>query len=306
MPLEEVPSLGRDFDFVVSTGVLHHLEKTETGLTALRKITRKEGSLLVALYGRYGRVGVEILQHFYRAINLTPSKKNLETLRQTLRLLDKKHHPFFSNMDWYGADLYNPSGLVDLLLQKKERLFSVPELGALVEQCGLVVQEFVFRSRYEPSCSALAETPIMSGLGKRPQQDQYAAVELFRATLHMHTVILCRKDRPLKTRQIELSDTAWKSYIPLPNKALCFEKRNCPAMAHTVGFLPGNRYFNIRSPLSGEEWRLLRLVDGTRSFGEILTRSGHPKNEKRIREFFQKMREHEFLFLRGNPDNQEG
>jgi 2-polyprenyl-3-methyl-5-hydroxy-6-metoxy-1,4-benzoquinol methylase len=40
LPIEELPTLGRDFDLVVSTGVLHHMTDPPAGMTALAKSMR--------------------------------------------------------------------------------------------------------------------------------------------------------------------------------------------------------------------------------------------------------------------------
>ena len=43
MPIEEVESLGEEFDFINCTGVLHHLDDPAKGLMMLRKVLAREG-----------------------------------------------------------------------------------------------------------------------------------------------------------------------------------------------------------------------------------------------------------------------
>ena len=55
LPIEELPTLGRDFDLIVSTGVLHHLADPPSGMKALARCLRRDGVLGVMLYAKYGR-----------------------------------------------------------------------------------------------------------------------------------------------------------------------------------------------------------------------------------------------------------
>ena len=61
-PIEELKSLSRDFDLVVSTGVLHHMADPVTGMTALANCLRSDGVAAIMLYARNGRSGLEMLQ----------------------------------------------------------------------------------------------------------------------------------------------------------------------------------------------------------------------------------------------------
>src|SRR5690348_15098959 len=70
LPIEELPSLGLDFDLIVSTGVLHHLADPAAGMKALAGCLRRNGAIGVMLYAKYGRTGVELLQSVFRDLGL--------------------------------------------------------------------------------------------------------------------------------------------------------------------------------------------------------------------------------------------
>jgi len=61
LPIEEVGTLGQDYDLVVSTGVLHHMADPKAGMRALAARLRPDGVAAIMLYARYGRIGVEML-----------------------------------------------------------------------------------------------------------------------------------------------------------------------------------------------------------------------------------------------------
>src|SRR6185369_12143219 len=50
LPIEELSTLGLDFDLVVSTGVLHHMADPLVGMKALAGCLRPDGALGVMLY----------------------------------------------------------------------------------------------------------------------------------------------------------------------------------------------------------------------------------------------------------------
>src|SRR5262249_22229925 len=71
MDLREVRSLGNCFDFILSTGVLHHLADPTKGLRALASVLDPaHGAMVLMLYGRAGRVGIYLLQDALRRMGV--------------------------------------------------------------------------------------------------------------------------------------------------------------------------------------------------------------------------------------------
>ena len=62
LPIEQVDSLDRDFDLIITTGVLHHMADPGLGMRALAHRLRSDGVLAVMLYANYGRYGVQLMQ----------------------------------------------------------------------------------------------------------------------------------------------------------------------------------------------------------------------------------------------------
>ena len=77
LPIEELPSLGRDFDLVVSTGVLHHLADPQVGMNAVASCLRPDGAMGIMLYAKYGRIGLEMLQQFFRDLGLGQNESSI-------------------------------------------------------------------------------------------------------------------------------------------------------------------------------------------------------------------------------------
>src|SRR5271167_3248504 len=58
LAVERAAELGRAFDHVVCTGVLHHLPDPDAGLRARRDALEPAGALHIMVYAPYGRAGV--------------------------------------------------------------------------------------------------------------------------------------------------------------------------------------------------------------------------------------------------------
>src|SRR5580698_6463138 len=91
LPIERVSELGRSFDLVVCTGVLHHLPDPDRGLRALRDVLRPDGAMRLMVYARYGRAGIYMMQEYCRLLEIHPSASDLRTLAATLDMLPKEH-----------------------------------------------------------------------------------------------------------------------------------------------------------------------------------------------------------------------
>ena len=70
LPIERVREIGRSFDLVVCTGVLHHLPDPDHGLRALRDVLRPSGAMRLMVYARYGRAGIYMMQEYCRLLGI--------------------------------------------------------------------------------------------------------------------------------------------------------------------------------------------------------------------------------------------
>src|SRR6202044_1317851 len=80
LPIERVQELGRAFDLVVCTGVLHHLPDPDLGLRALRDVLRPNGAMRLMVYARYGRAGIYMMQENCRLLEISASTTDLQSL----------------------------------------------------------------------------------------------------------------------------------------------------------------------------------------------------------------------------------
>jgi SAM-dependent methyltransferase len=150
----ELGTLDREFDIVVSAGVLHHLDQPLQGWRALKNVTRPGGAMLIALYSALARRELEPARAFARERGYEASGSGLRQFRSDVLSLP-------ATVPWRAAllardDFYNLSMLRDLLFHAREKQFTISKIGdALVELdlvfCGFATDREIqqkFRDRF--------------------------------------------------------------------------------------------------------------------------------------------------------------
>ena len=126
LPVERATELGCKFDYVVCTGVLHHLSDPDKGLRALHDVLEPDGAMHVMVYAPYGRAGVYLLQDYCRRLGIGTSSKEIKDLVASLKALPPDHPliPLLRN----APDFRTEAALADALLHPQDRAYSVPQL----------------------------------------------------------------------------------------------------------------------------------------------------------------------------------
>jgi len=132
-----------------------------------------------------------------------------------------------------------------------------------------------------------------SQIQQLPLEDQYAASELFRGTMLRHSVIAYRDDAPDNLKRINLASDAWLNYVPVRMPDTVCVRERLPPGAVAVLINQSHTYRDIYLPIDATEMRLLDLIDGDRSLGDIadkaLPRSPEGPRLNMVRAFFERL-----------------
>ena len=263
LPIEGVASLGRSFDYVICTGVLHHLADPPTGLRALAEVLAPAGALRLMVYATYGRYGVHLMQEYSRQLGITPTSGEIADLVDTLRELPIGHPLSHALRD--TPDFRDDDALADALLNPRDRSYTVPELLDLVDTAGLRFGRWVHQAPYLPHCGALTETPHGRRIAAMAPSDQFAAVELFRGTLQRHSAIVFRHDSP--PAPLDWDD--WRSFVPIrPDTVISVEER-LPANVSAVLINQAHVDRDLVMFVNAREKRVFEQIDGHTTLGTI-------------------------------------
>lgn len=228
LPIESVGDLGRSFDQVVCTGVLHHLRDPVAGLRSLRDVLTPHGALNLMVYARYGRLGIAMLQEYCRRLGLRPVPGEIEDLLGVLGELPMGHP--MSHVLRDTPDFRDPGAVADALLNPRELSYTVPELFELLAAARVRFVRWVRQAPYKPQCGIMSELSHSRRMTELDEVDQYSLMELFRGTISRHSLVAYRDDSPLP--DLEWQEGKWDSYIPIvPTTAMVVRERLPPGKA---------------------------------------------------------------------------
>jgi len=287
LPIERVGELGRTFDQIVCTGVLHHLPDPNLGLRALRDVLKPTGVIHLMVYAAYGRAGIYMIKEYCRLLGIGSSEQDLRELGETLKSLPGDH-PFAVAMQ--GAlDFGNPDALADALLHPIDRAYTVPQLYELLESCGLSFGRWFEQAPYLSQCGMIAKTPHAGRLAALPPRQQHAAIELYRGTMFKHNVLALRDDRVGASQPITFAGEHWREYIPIAVPwSVCVRER-LPKGSVAVLINRAHAFTDLILPLDKNEDRLFGAIDGKRTVAEILKTVGKDIDERQAAGFFERL-----------------
>jgi SAM-dependent methyltransferase len=288
IPIESIGGLGRSFDLIVCTGVLHHLPDPDTGLRSLRAVLNPHGAMRLMVYAPYGRAGIYMMQEYCRLLDIRPSKNDLRNLAATLDALPADHP--IAGVLRRAKDFRNPDAMADALLHPQDRAYTVPELYDWLDRCGLSFGRWIEQAPYLPHCGALAKSPHAARLVALPARRQHAAAELFRGTMHAHSFIAYRDDRAEESQPIAFADDRWREYVPIALPWTVRIRDRLPPGSVAVLINRLHIFTDLICSVDSYEDQLLGAVDGERTLAEIVTLKARPgEGERRALGFFERL-----------------
>ncbi len=295
LPIEELPSLGRDFDLIVSTGVLHHMADPQAGMNAVASCLRPDGAMGLMLYAKYGRAGLELLQSFFRDLGLEQNESSIALVRETLSVLSPDHlvQPYLK----MARNLQSDAVLVDTFLHGRERSYTVDDCIDLITEAGLVFQGWFNKAPYYPHDLFARPNAVYPALNKLPEPALWSAIERINTVNACHFFMACRPERPKESYAIDFSTQACLDYIPL--------------MRLRCGLSGTDIYrSDWRTTLNSTQLPYVQQVNGQRTIREIAasvhgqasSRGSVADVEKFARKLFQALWRLDFLAMAMNSE----
>ncbi len=278
--LLELPGSGLgEFDYIDCCGVLHHLADPAAGLRALVSVLAPDGGLGLMVYAPHGRTGVYMVQDALRL--LAPADEapaaRLDVARRVMRHLPETawlRQNRFLDDHVNGGD----AGLYDVLLNPRDRAFSVPQLVALLAAAGLRVACWVEPLRYDPMVW-LPEPKLRARAAGLDATGRAALAEALTGNISAH-IIYCVRDGGRGESGIgglvgaaggrgdpERADPFSPEAVPIGREVTGEQLAGYIQPDGTIAMA----FDGLRAPipLPAMAGAILRLVDGQRTVGEI-------------------------------------
>lgn len=283
--LLDIPALDiGTFDFINCTGVLHHLENPEQGLSVLNNVLNDDGAMTIMVYATYGRTAVYQIQALMRFVNSNESDANakVENCKTIINSLPEKHwYKMFARM-YPDDNISSDIELYDLFLHSQDRAYTIPELYEYIENEGLnILHLFAYgqdegNGLYDPA-SYIHDEHILDNIRKLSKVRQQAIAELMNGGILMHTFYAARDT----DREASINDL---DNIPFLNIFLALESYKSIYEAvkdasGMVGIQLGDKaiYFNKTTHAEG----IFKYLDGNITLRDIFSKIiASPKYKK--------------------------
>jgi SAM-dependent methyltransferase len=156
-------AVGRTFDVIESSGVLHHLGDPFTGWRVLLSLLRPGGFMAVGLYSELARAGIVEARSFIAERGYGSSADDIRRCRQDLIA----HEGGKAFPDAYASsDFYSTSDCRDLLFHVQEHRLTIPQIAGFLADNALDLVGFELEaavaSRYRamyPGDPAMTDLP---------------------------------------------------------------------------------------------------------------------------------------------------
>jgi SAM-dependent methyltransferase len=246
-----------EYELVVCTGVLHHLPDPDVGLRALGSVLAPRGAMHLMVYSYAPRAGIYLLQDAFRRLGLGQDAQGLGLVRSVLGELPKHHYAHW----WVNGapELVHDVALVDTFLHPQDRAYSVPELLAFVERCGLVFAGWEDNSLYYPDLWVKRESSLGKALERLPERDQWAVIENLMLMIPNHCFFACRPEREFAG--VDFSGDGWLDYRPVLHPA---------ASAGGHGDRAKITLHKVELDLRGLDVFFLSQIDGKRTIRDVM------------------------------------
>ncbi len=124
--------LGRSFDLIESSGVLHHLDDPWAGWRVLLSLLRPGGFMRVGLYSELGRPGVIAGRALVAERGYRGNPDGIRQFRETL--IEGNFGPPLGDLITKARDFFTVSELRDLVFHVREHRMTIPQIAEFLRE----------------------------------------------------------------------------------------------------------------------------------------------------------------------------
>lgn len=177
----ELEKLGRKFDQITCSGVLHHMEDPIAGWKVLQNILKPGGRMKIALYSKAARESVRLCRDYIAEKGYAATTEDIKKFRKDIASLPADH-PILGCRQW--RDFFNLSECRDLLFHVQEHQFTLPQIKKILNDLNMEIVGFCMQTnkrilKYkqlfpdEPTCLNLDNWHLMEQQNPRLFADMY-------------------------------------------------------------------------------------------------------------------------------------
>ena len=125
--------MGKEFDIIESSGVLHHMNEPMAGWRVLVDILKPGGLMKIGLYSALARRHIVEVRKEITALRVGTSEEDIRKFRQSLAESLDENHQLLTKSD----DFFSLSAIRDLIFHVQEHRFTLPQIKNCLDELGL-------------------------------------------------------------------------------------------------------------------------------------------------------------------------
>ena len=182
----------KKFDYIISTGVIHHLDDPGSALNYFNQNLKEDGVIYLMVYGDKRSYAANQLKELFYKINLNQSEKSINLVKNILSKLNK-YHPAKIFSEGFDDINYN-AGVVDLFLHKKETFFSIKEFTSLLSKNDLIIKNFINGEIKSFAKYFIDNKSTFNKIKNLPLEDQWELAQILNWNDRKIDVVCCKKE----------------------------------------------------------------------------------------------------------------
>ena len=263
------------FDYIISTGVIHHLENPITAIKYFNKYIKNDGVICLMVYGDNQSYGLNKVKKLFQYLNLKQDLESINISRNLIFNLPEDHPAkIFSKS---VKDLSYDAGVIDLMLHNKEKFFNINELINILDENNLKIKNFLDSKICSLTKFFLDNDLLINKIRKLPINTRLEISQNLNWNDRLMELIICKKLERNKTRFDILEDGIDKLYF-YPNRSLnytIYENKISveEKFSKNIFNYNFNNYINL-------DWS--KILSGKYQLSKIINKSQYEKEIKRI------------------------
>ncbi|MCD6380669.1 class I SAM-dependent methyltransferase [bacterium] len=247
------------FDYIICSGVLHHLKNPSDGLNALKSVLKENSFISIMVYARYGRTALYMTQKLMRLIN--QNEKNVQSkIDNTKVILANYHKRHWNQLNLLKDDeKMGDIGLYDMYLHSQDRAYTIRGLFDWITSSSLnifhIFQEYQYDIRF-----MLDNKDFLASISKLPKLERLAIGELFFGQINKHSIVVSKN----KQEKIDYLEQDYSLYSP--TLLLNIDPKHLKKSPKITVPLANNFIIHLNS----FNRSILKNMDGIKSIRELL------------------------------------
>lgn len=128
------------FDYIISSGVIHHLDDINTALSYFNDNLNNEGAIFLMIYGNQQSSSIENIKKVFKNLNFLHNHDSIDSIRKIINKLNNNHPAkIFSQL---YTDINNDAGVVDTFMHPKENFFNIKDFIKILQKNNLIIKNF--------------------------------------------------------------------------------------------------------------------------------------------------------------------